>query len=227
VKLRLKLSPTHIFDSASITHIFDSASITHISLSGSVVHDPGNSLSSLLSADNRFFGLVSVELGSLAGCLNLPWSSQALTQFLNVNPTIQHLSLGTQKPNPDISFQLHSPSLSGGFLPDLRSFEGFPEHLTLMAQANVQSLNQLESLALVSTEEDLEDMRRMLEALTLQSFPSVKYLHVELYPAELNFHAPFNVTFLVHGGVMLGLGRLFPEVVNIYAKLPPINGVSS
>ena len=198
--------------------------MTHLSFGGTVIHATNHPLGTIFQ--HTLPCLISLDLGSLILCDDPDWSRQSLTRFLRNNPTIQHLSLGKERPIRNIFFDLDPPSLSPGFLPDLRSFEGFPENMGVMAGAQVQCLDRLQSLALVSTEDQLQDMESMFLALSGRIFPSVQRLHVELY-SELSHRMHSNVTFLSHINCMqFGFGNLCPNATEIFAKLPPTYGVS-
>lgn len=197
--------------------------MTHLSFGGTVVHGTNHPVSAIFQY--TFPGLISLDLGSLTVCDEPDWSRQSVTQFLLNNPGIQHLSLGKERPLRNIFFDLHPPSLSPGFLPHLRSFEGFPKNMVVMAGAQVKCLDQLQSLALVSTEGE-EDMEAMFSAFPGRILPSVRRLHVELYSGELSHRMPSNVNFMSHINWMLGFGGLCPNATEVFAKLPPVCGVS-
>jgi hypothetical protein len=198
--------------------LFNVRSVTHLSFGGTVIHTENHVLQSIF--EYQFPSLLSVELGSLGICHDLPWSHRSLTQFLNRNGTIQHLSLGKEKlVDQDTFFQLHEHLLmvSPNFLPKLMSFEGFPENMVVMARAHVQCLDRLHFLALVSSDDDAHDIQGMFEALLEQGLPSIRQLSVELCCAP-NGHAHSDVTFLSHVHCMEVFAKLCPNATEVFAK---------
>ncbi len=184
-----------------------------------MIHTINHSLQSIF--EYHFPSLLSVELGSLSICHDLPWSYRSLTQFLNRNTTIQHLSLGKEKlVNRDTFFQLHEHLLrvSPNFLPNLMSFEGFPENIAVMARAHVQCLDRLHFLALVSSDDDAHDIQSMCEALLERGLPSIRQLSVGICCAPTNGHTHPNVTFLSHIHCMEAFSKLCPNATEVFAK---------
>ena len=119
----------------------------------------------------------------------------------------------------DMFFQLHEHLLvlAPNFLPKLMTFEGFPENIVVMARAQVQCLDRLHFLALVSSANDARDIQGMCEALSERGLPSIRQLSVELRCAP-HAHTHSDVTFLSHVHCMEVFAKICPNVTEVFAK---------
>ena len=180
--------------------------------------------------DLRFPLLTSLELGSLFNTTSQERSNTAITQFIIAHPNIHHLSLGKFRIGTT-SFQFDGSLLVEDSLPNLRSFEGFPMNITLLARSNVRCLLELTTLSLSS---DLNDssLEEMLETVKTRlgsgsgHFPCVQNLRFEFH-TDLSHRMETNASDLGHRRWVDGFSEICPAVINWYGRLGPVNRVIS
>ena len=178
--------------------------------------------------DLRFPLLTSLQLGSLFNTTSQERSDTAITRFIIAHPRISHLSLGKFCMDSNTPFQFDGSRLTEGSLPNLRSFEGFPMNITLLAQSNVRSLHKLTTLSLFLNLGD-SSLNEMFEAVRLEysSFPLVQTLRFE-FPTPLSHYSmETNTSDLRHRKWVDGFSEICPTVVNWYGTLGPVNQVCS
>ncbi|KAF8153424.1 hypothetical protein B0H34DRAFT_800626 [Crassisporium funariophilum] len=196
--------------------------ITHISFisKGFAFHE-GEPFDEFLNI--RFPHLESLELGSLSTSVNVVYSNNRVTQFIVAHPLIHHLSLGRQK--GWMFFQFDPALLDHGSLPALRSLEGFPENIAILARSNVLSLNDLTSLSVLSSSGDFLDLPPMVQAVKEIGYPPLP--HVKKLRFEFNciftHYMKTNQTSLLHRKWLDSLCEICPNVVDFYGALPPMN----
>ena len=103
----------------------------------------------------------------------------AIGKFLNAHPTIEDLQLGWGRASGFRGFEWDVPELDpDGFLPNLRSLDVHPTHLTFFATSYPSSLQNLKNLRLgVADRTDSRCVIDMLEALrTIGGIPKLKRL---------------------------------------------------
>lgn len=175
----------------------------------------------------RFPLLTSLELGSLINTTSEERSNGAITRFIIHHPNIHHLSLGKFRTG-FTSFQFDESLLTVNSLPKLRSFEGFPKNITLLAHCAVQSLLELNALSLSS---DLQDLPMMFQAveekLVCGNFPHVRTLRFEFHKDLSHLLMKTNISDLEHQHWIDRFSQICPTVVNWYGTLDPVNRVSS
>ena len=204
--------------------------LTHISLTGYLSLLEPTCYYEFL--DLRFPLLTFLELGSLFKTTSHERSNTAITRFIVSHLHIHHLSLGKFRIGTT-SFQLDRNLLSPNSLPKLRSFEGFPTNITLLAHCNVRSLLELNTLSLfsdLSFSADIDDLLTMFETvrgrLEYGQFPRVRNLRFEFYTDHSHLMKT-NVSDLVHRKWIDRFSEICPAVVNWYGTLGPVNFVSS
>ncbi|CAA7263456.1 unnamed protein product [Cyclocybe aegerita] len=210
-ELELKLIPKHLYSADTLTHI---------AWTGSISHQSDGQYDRLLNY--TFNHLISLELGSLASSDNISSLNEKVTLFIKRHPLIQHLSMGKEKSSPTF-FQLDARHLDNTVLPNLRSFEGFPEHLVALFQADIASLVDLHTLSVFSNTENLSDVQGMFDVLHGQQYPQVTRLQVDLYLQALNHQFESHVTFLPQRNLMIAFADLCPNAIYISARLPPLH----
>ena len=182
--------------------------------------------------DLRFPHLTSLELGSLFNTTSQEQSDTAITQFIIAHPNIHHLSLGKFCIGTT-SFQFDGNLLVEDSLPNLRSFEGFPMNITLLARYNVRCLLELTTLSLFSDLNDLP-LAEMFETVKTRlgpasgsgHFPCVQNLRFEFH-TELSHRMRTDATDLAHRRWVDSFSEICPAVINWYGRLGPVNRVSS
>ena len=116
----------------------------------------------------RLPNLKSLEFGTLAtnsGSVPYAATTASVTRFVVEHKTIEHLSLSKRVPRNGLFFHLDGPPITVDILPKLRSFEGCPATLTVLAQRGVLSIFYLTSLSLFVCEENLIDVSEMVAAI--------------------------------------------------------------
>ena len=202
--------------------------LTHISFNGHLSLLENSSYYDFLEL--RFPFLTSLELGSLFCTTSQERSDTAITLFIIAHPNIHHLSLGKFRIGTT-SFQFDGTLLVEDSLPNLRSFEGFPMNITLLARSNVRSLPELTTLSLSS---DLNDssLTEMFETVKTSlgsgtgHFPYVRNLRFEFH-TDLSHQMETHVSDLAHRRWVDGFSDICPAVINWYGRLGPVNQVSS
>ena len=203
--------------------------LTHISFNGhlSLLEDTSCYYDFL---DLQFPLLTSLELGSLFNTTSQERTDTAITQFIIAHPNIHHLSLGKFRIG-STSFQFDENLLVEDSLPNLRSFEGFPMNITLLAQSNVRCLLELTTLSLSSDSNDLS-LKEMFDTVKTRlgsgtgHFPCVQNLRFEFH-TELSHRMETDVSNLDHRRWVDGFSEICPAVINWYGRLGPVNRVSS
>ncbi|KAF8965733.1 hypothetical protein BDZ97DRAFT_1918020 [Flammula alnicola] len=199
-------------------------SLTHISFTGRIVHRTGKPYDDFLML--RFPNLLSLALGSLIHTNSEERTNIAITEFILAHPLIEHLSLGREKPTY-MFFQLRPNLLQPDSLPCLKSFEGFPENVTVMASRKVRSLFKITSLSLRScTQSTFEDVTAMFEAVktadnTPMKFEFVKHLRFE-FDVPLSHRMRSHVTPIGHRSLMDEFSEICPIVSTWYGRLLPM-----
>jgi hypothetical protein len=179
--------------------------------------------------DLRFPLLTSLELGSLFNTTSQERSDTAITQFIIAHPNLHHLSLGKFRIGTS-SFQFDGSLLEEGSLPKLRSFEGYPMNITLLARSNVRSLPELTTLSLSS---DLNDasLEEMVETVKTRlgpgsgHFPYVQNLRFEFH-TDLSHRMDTHASDLAHLRCVDKFSEICPAVINWYGRLGSVNQVS-
>ena len=230
VKLRVRIAQARL--EIQIISVMRSSmeTLTHISFNGHL---------SLLEhtscyydfLDLQFPLLTSLELGSLFNTSSQERSDTAITQFIIAHPNIHHLSLGKFRIGTT-SFQFDESLLVEDSLPNLRSFEGFPINITLLARSNVRCLPELTTLSLSS---DLNDfsLAEMFETVKTNlgsgsgsgHFPCVQNLRFEFH-TDLSHQMETHISDLSHRRCVDGFSEICPAVINWYGRLGPVNRVS-
>ena len=233
IKLRVRIAQARL--EIQIISIMRSSmeTLTHISFKGHL---------SLLELENtscyydflnlRFPLLISLELGSLFNTTSQEISDTAITQFIIAHPNIRHLSLGKCRIGTT-SFQFDGSLLVEDSLPNLRSFEGFPMNITLLARSNVRCLPELTTLSLSSDLNDLT-LAEMFETVKTRlgsgtgtgHFPCVQNLRFEFH-TDLSHRMETHISDLSHRRWVDGFSEICPAVINWYGRLGPVNRVSS
>ena len=184
--------------------------------------------------DLTFPLLTSLELGSLFNTPSHEQSDTAITQFIIAHPSIHHLSLGKFAIGPT-SFQFDRNLLGEDCLPNLRSFEGFPQNITLLVQCRVRSLVELTTLSLFS-DSDLDNLplETMFETVKTRvqvgpigcgHFPYVRNLRFEFH-TDLSHRMESDRSVLAHRRWVDKFSEICPSVVHWYGRLGPVNPVS-
>jgi len=175
--------------------------------------------------DLRFPLLTFLELGSLFNTTSQGRSNTAITRFIIDHPHINHLSLGKFR-RGTTSFQFDQNFLSGDSLPNLRSFEGFPMNITLLAHCNVRCLPELTTLSLFSDPDDLPTMFEAVKSsLACGQLPCVRNLRFEFH-TDLSHLMETHVSDLAHRRWADGFSEICPAVIHWYGTLGPVNRVS-
>ena len=229
VKLRVRIAQAHLEMQIISVMTLSMNTLTHISFNGclSLLEDTSCYYHFLRL---RFPLLTSLELGSLFNTTSQEQSDTAITRFIIAHPNVHHLSLGKFRIGTT-TFQFDENLLAQDSLPNLRSFEGFPTNITLLARSNVRCLLELTTLSLSS---DLDDssLEEMLEAVktTLGSgsgyFPCVRNLRFEFH-TDLSHRMETHVSDLAHRRWVDGFSEICPAVINWYGRLGPVNRVGS
>jgi hypothetical protein len=229
VKLRVRIAQARL--EMQIISVMRSSmeTLTHISFNGHLSLLEHNSCYYEF-LDLRFPLLTSLELGSLFDTTSQEQSDTAITQFIIAHPNIHHLSLGKVRIGIT-SFQFDGTLLAEDSLPNLRSFEGFPMNITLLARSNVRCLPELTTLSLSS---DLDDssLEEMFETVKTRlgpgsgHFPCVQNLRFEFH-TDLSHRMATHISDLVHRRWVDGFSEICPAVINWYGRLGPVNRVSS
>ncbi|KAF8809233.1 hypothetical protein BYT27DRAFT_7187931 [Phlegmacium glaucopus] len=174
--------------------------------------------------DLRFPLLTSLEFGSLFDTTSQERLDTAVTRFINDHPHINRLSLGRFRSSRTgtTSFQFDQNLLRNDSLPNLRSFEGFPMNITLLAHCNVQCLLELTTLSLFSDSDDLPSMFEAVRSrLGSGNLPCVRNLRFE-FRTDLSHKMETNASDLVHRRWADGFSEICPAVVNWYGTLGPV-----
>ena len=208
-------------------------SLTHISFNGYLsLLEPTSCYYEFLEL--RFPLLTSLELGSLFNTTSQELSDTAITRFIIAHPNLRHISLGKFCMGTT-TFQFDGNLLEEDSLPNLRSFEGFPMNITLLAQSNVRCLLELTTLSLSSDLDDssLEEMFETVKTSLghgsgsgLGHFPCVQNLRFEFH-TDLSHRMQTHVSDLAHRRWVDGFSEICPAVINWYGRLGPVNRVSS
>jgi hypothetical protein len=218
-------------------------SLTHITFTGPVFHYLGSSFDTFLNL--RFPNLKSLELGTLAafsGSVPYATTIASVTRFIVEHNTIEHLSLSKRVPrDPDgVFFHLDGNLITADILPNLRSFEGCPAALTILARRGVTSVFSLASLSLFAFEENLNDLSAVVG--TIKSSPakaltSVRNLRVEFFSiiippvmaegVQEGVHAmSSNATSMRERHCLDDIAGVCPNVVNYSGTFPAMCAVS-
>ena len=202
--------------------------LTHISFNGhlSLLEDTSCYYDFL---DLEFPLLTSLELGSLFSTSSQERSDTAITQFIIAHPNLHHLSLGKFRIGTT-SFQFDGSLLVEDSLPNLRSFEGFPMNITLLARSNVRCLPKLTTLSLSSdlTDPSLAEMFETVKTRLVSGsghFPCVQNLRFEFH-TDLSHYMKTNIYDLGHRRWVDEFSEICPAVINWYGRLGPVNRVS-
>ena len=226
VKLRVRIAQACL--ETQIVSVMTSSmkTLTHISFNGHLSLLEHTSYYIFL--DLQFPLLISLELGSLFNTTSQERSNTAITRFIIAHPNIRHLSLGKFRMGTN-SFQFDGSLLEEDSLPNLRSFEGFPMNITLLARSNVRCLPELTTLSLSS---DLNDLEEMFETVKTRlgsgsgHFPCVRNLRFEFH-TDLSHQMETHISNLAHRRWVDGFSEICPAVINWYGRLGPVNQVSS
>ena len=200
--------------------------LTHISFNGHLSLLEHSSYYEFL--DLEFPRLTSLELGSLFNTTSQERSDTAITRFIIAHHNIHHLSLGKFRMGTT-SFQFDGSLLAEESLPNLRSFEGFPMNITLLARSNVRCLPQLTTLSLSS---DLNDLEEMFETVKTRvgsgsgQLPCVRNLRFEFH-TDHSHRMETHISDLAHRRWVDEFNEICPGVTNWYGRLGPVNQVSS
>ena len=203
--------------------------LTHISFNGYLsLLEPTSCYYKFLEL--RFPLLTSLELGSLFHTTSQDLSDTAITQFIIAHPNLSHLSLGKFCIGTT-TFQFDGTLLSQDSFPNLRSFEGFPTNINLLAQRNVRCLLELTTLSLssdlndISLEDMFETVKTRLGGSGSGYFPCVQNLRFEFH-TDLSHRMETHVSDLAHRKWVDGFSEICPAVINWYGRLGPVNRVS-
>ena len=230
VKLRARIVQLEARLETQIISVMRSSTntLTHISFKGHLsLLDQTSCYYEFL--DLRFPLLTSLELGSLFNTTSQERSDTAITGFILAHPKIHHLSLGKIRIGTT-SFQFDGSLLVEDSLPNLRSFEGFPMNITILARSNLRSLPKLTTLSLFS---DLDDFSlvEMFETVKMGlgdgsgHFPCVQNLRFEFHTV-LSHRMETHVSDLAHRRWVDEFNEICPAVINWYGRLGPVNRVS-
>ena len=226
-KLRVRIAQAHL--EIQIISVMRSSmkTLTHISFNGHLSL-PEHNISYYNFLVLEFPLLTSLELGSLFDTTSQERSDAAITRFIIAHPNIDHLSLGKSQIGTT-SFQFDGSLLEEGSLPNLRSFEGFPKNITLLARSNVRCLLELTALSLFSDLNDpsLAEMFETVKALGSGSghFPCVQNLRFEFH-TDLSHRMQTHISDLAHRRWVDGFSEICPAVINWYGRLGSVNRVS-
>ncbi|KAF9483264.1 hypothetical protein BDN70DRAFT_990451 [Pholiota conissans] len=207
-------------------------SLTHISFKGMVVHRADQPYDHFLKL--RFPNLTSLELGSLIQTNTQERTNIAITEFI-MDPRhglIKHLSLGRKRSN-DMFFQLRGDLLGSDSLPNLQSFEGFPENVAVMAQCQVRSLFGITSLSLycfADANGDFNDVDQMFENIRTNAsaiaappkLSALQSLRLELSNVHLHHRMASNVTDIRRLNRMDGFADMCPGITRWQGNLWPM-----
>lgn len=199
--------------------------LTHISFNGYLSLLEHTSYYEFLEL--RFPLLTSLELGSLFNTTSQERSDTAITLFIIAHPNIHHLSLGKFRIGTT-SFQFDGSLLVEDSLPNLRSFEGFPMNITLLARSNVRCLLELTTLSLSSDLNDDLSLAEMFETVKTSGsghFPCVQNLRFEFH-TDLSHRMETHVSDLAHRRCVDEFSEICPAVINWYGRLGPVNRVN-
>ena len=218
-------------------------SLTHITFTGPVFHFIGSSFETFINL--RFPNLKSLELGTLAinsGSVPYAATTASVTRFIVEHNTIEHLSLSKRVPRNGLFFHLDGPLITVDILPNLRSFEGCPATLTVLARRGVLSVFYLTSLSLFACEENLNDISAMVGAIKsspAKVFALVEDLRVEFLSGAISpivVNPPFmeegvhvmsaNGTSMRERRCLDEIAGLCPNVVNYSGTFPAMCAVS-
>ena len=199
--------------------------LTHISFNGHLSLEDTSCYYEFL--DLHFPLLTSLELGSLFNTTSQERSDTSITQFIIAHPNIHHLSLGKFRTGTT-SFQFDGSLLVEDSLPNLRSFEGFPMNIALLAQSNVRFLLELTTLSLSSDLNDssLEEMFEIVKGSGSGLFPCVQNLRFEFH-TELSHRMETHVDDLAHRRWIDKFSEICPAVINWYGRLGSVDRVST
>ncbi|KAF9531279.1 hypothetical protein CPB83DRAFT_849687, partial [Crepidotus variabilis] len=201
------------------SRVFTPSALTRLSFDDDITFFTGECLDQLFQSDPQFPALSHLEFGSLIECTEPQQLRWSLTQFLRREPSVKHLSLGRQRRSRELTFQFDLTLIPPDFLPNLQSFEGFPESFSSLLQANITTLQQLEKLTLVSGEDDWSDLSEMLDAAGDSTLPALRRLRVRLM--TYNRHESPNGTYPKHRRCMHEFANFCPNVQELDVELPP------
>lgn len=207
-------------------------SLTSISFAGTIFHSHGKPYDHFLQMD--FPSLHTLALGSLQNTVSETSTNTAITRFILRHPTIEHLSLGKRRPTYLLFFQFIEAELKSDSLPSLKSFEGFPENVTLLARRGVRSFFRITELSISCRDEESDQLLQtsldemflaVTGAGTPRKFVNVVSLHYELFATYSHRKMdlkPISKPILRSVDQIM---HLCPEVKRLYARLPPMSAV--